>query len=211
MLSVVELVAQLRTTLGSNAKEAEVLDVIDRNLSSLRAIYPERRREFSEETIHFLRSVTQIRDALRDFIETTEEITCIRTRDDAQELASRISEIGDRLRPHLVAKRAEKETRELVAKAVSLPFAAILGREIDLHRELVKLEGNMKPCRKCGIRMVLRESQHGFFWGCSTFPECFENKVCLQVSLSGCYKAIKASDLQRGVSDGGRVHIIRRR
>jgi len=36
-----------------------------------------------------------------------------------------------------------------------------------------KLKGDdKKTCPECGEEMVLREGEHGKFWGCSEYPEC---------------------------------------
>jgi len=37
-------------------------------------------------------------------------------------------------------------------------------------------------CEDCGSRMVLRKSQHGYFYGCTTFPECSGTHGCHQNS-----------------------------
>jgi hypothetical protein len=176
MPSVSELLADLHSALETNANERKLLDFIDECLSLLRTIYRERRAEFTDEAIVFLKSLTSVQDSLRELIEAIEDKDWIRTRDDAQELAARFGELKERLTPHFVAKRAEKEFREVVANAQSLPFAAVVAGEANFRHLCSQLESSMKPCQKCGSKMVLRESQHGYFWGCSTFPKCFSRR-----------------------------------
>jgi hypothetical protein len=173
MPSASELLADLRRALETNANERQLLEFIGECLSTLRGMYREQRSEFSDEVVVFLKSLTSVQDSLREFVEAVEEKAWVRTHDDAQELAARFGELKERLSPHFVAKRAEKEFREVVAKAQSLPFAAVVAGEADLRHRRVKLESAVQPCQKCGTKMVLRESQHGYFWGCSTFPKCF--------------------------------------
>ena len=172
MHSVSELLADLHRTLETNANEHQLLNLIDESLS----FYRERRAEFTGETVAFLESLMPIQDSLREFIEAVEEKNWVRTRDDAHELAARFGELKERLTPHFVAKRAEKEFREVVAKAQSLPFAAVVAGETTFRHLCSQLESSVKPCQKCGNKMVLRESQHGYFWGCSTFPKCFSRR-----------------------------------
>jgi hypothetical protein len=176
MPSVSDLLADLHRTLETNANERQILEFIGDCLSSLRTMYQNDRAEFTDEVVVFLKSLTLVQDSLREFVEALEEKEWIRTRDDAQELAARLGEFKERLSPHFVAKRAEKELREIVAKAQSLPFAAVVASDANLRHRCLQLEAAVQPCQKCGNKMVLRESQHGYFWGCSTFPKCFSRR-----------------------------------
>jgi len=175
MPSVKETIEELQTALGKNANEHQLLVLIERNLNALRSRYRPHREEFSDEAIVFLKSLSPLQEALREFIEAIEEKDWVRTRDDAQEMAGRFGELRDKLLPHLVAKRAEKELREVIARSHSLPFAAVIAEEAEFGKRRAHLESTAKPC-KCGAKMVLRGSQHGHFWGCSTFPICFARR-----------------------------------
>lgn len=159
--------------MATNANEGEVLEIVEAKLGALRRAYRERRSEFSAEVIAFLKGVAALEGTLREFLETLDEKASVRTRDDAVDLSTRFQDFADRLRPHLVAKRAEKEARELVEKSKSLPFAAVVSAEADFRRRVAKLEQNPRVCHRCKNKMTLRESQHGLFWGCSAFPACF--------------------------------------
>ena len=45
-----------------------------------------------------------------------------------------------------------------------------------LTNKFRRVNSNAPNCQ-CGRgRMILRESTHGFFWGCNAFPTCFSNK-----------------------------------
>lgn len=176
MRSVSEVITDIRSALDAQTNERALLELIDNGLCELRSGYRQSRSEFSEEAILFLKSLSAIQDALREFIEAIEEKNWVHTRDDAHEMATRFHEFNVRLSPHIVSKRAEKEMRELVAKSMMLPFAAIIEGNSDFSRRKNALEKIAKPCRKCGSRMVLRESQYGLFWGCSTFPKCFSRR-----------------------------------
>ncbi|MDR2507801.1 MAG: topoisomerase DNA-binding C4 zinc finger domain-containing protein [Candidatus Accumulibacter sp.] len=173
MLLISGVITELRIALETNANEVKLLTFIDERLSCLRACYRQRQNEFTEETVSFLKSLAPVQEALRDLAEAVEETEWVRTRDDAQELAARFMELKDRLTPHLVAKRAEKEIRELVERTKSLPFLAIVAEEAEFRRRRVQLESAARPCHRCGAKMALRESQNGYFWGCGTFPQCF--------------------------------------
>lgn len=176
MPSASDLLADLHRALETNANERQLLEFIGECLSSLRAMYRNSRADFTHEAVAFLKSLTSVQGSLREFAEAIEEKDWVRTRDDAQELAARFGELSERLSPHFVAKRAEKEFREVVAKAQSLPFAAVVAGEANFRHLCFQLENAVQPCQKCGRKMVLRESHHGYFWGCSTFPKCFSRR-----------------------------------
>lgn len=173
MPSISGLLAELRRALQENSNERQLLDFISESLSSLRTMYRNNRAAFPDEVVSFLKSLTSVQEALRELAEAVEEKNWVRTRDDAQALAGQFGELKERLSPHFVAKRAEKEFREAVEKAQSLPFAAVISGEANFRRLCSQLESVVRPCQKCGSKMVLRESRHGYFWGCSMFPKCF--------------------------------------
>lgn len=185
MPSASDLLADLHRSLETNANERQLLEFIGECLSSLRAMYRNSRAGFTDEVVAFLKSLTSVQDCLREFVEAMEEKDWVRTRDDAQEIAARFGELAERLSPHLVAKRAEKEFREVAARAQALPFAAVVAGEAEFRHQCSQLERAVQPCQKCGSKMVLRESQHGYFWGCSTFPKCFSRRW-LSVEESKC-------------------------
>ena len=176
MPSASDAIGEIRAALDSKTKESELLTLIENRLSELRQRYKSNRSEFTGEEIEFLKSLSPLQEALREFGEAIEEKEWVRTRDDAQELASRFGELRDRLSPYLVSKRAEKEIRDILASAQALPFAAVSAGQAEFGRRRATLENSAKACVKCGAKMVLRESQHGYFWGCSTFPRCFSRK-----------------------------------
>lgn len=176
MSTAPDLIAEIHSALDSNTREFELLALIENRLTVLRQRYKTHRNEFSSEGIEFLRSLSPLQEALREFGETIDEKDWVRTRDDAQEIASRFSDLAELLSPYLVSKRAEMEIRDVLAKAKTLPFAAVSAGEAEFKRRFFALESTAKPCLKCGAKMVLRESQYGYFWGCSTFPRCFSRK-----------------------------------
>ncbi len=162
--------------LAASTKEHELLEVIENKLRVLREVYRDRKADFNAETVAFLKGVAALEEVLREFIESLKDKAWVRTRDDAEELATRFHSLAERLSPHLVAKRAEKEVRELVEKSKSLPFAAVAAGDAEYRRQVSRLEQKAGICHKCKSKMVLRESQHGLFWGCSTFPKCFARR-----------------------------------
>ena len=171
--SVDQSVSELKSALEKTFDEDALLEFVGKKLASLREIYRSQKDQFTPDAIDFLKKVARIEKALHEFIEALAEKSWIRTRDDAHELATRFQEVSERLAPHVVAQRAAKEVREMVERSKSLPAAAVVEKDADYLRRIVRVEAQSRVCRKCGSKMVLRGSQYGLFWGCSTFPTCF--------------------------------------
>lgn len=173
MTSVTEITAALQTILASSPNEHDVLQALEKKLQLLRGLYRAHRSEFTAEIIGFLKGLAPVEQALREFIDGLQDKEWVRTRDDAEDLASRFHDIADSLGNHFVRKRVEKEIRELVEKAKSLPLVSAIEADAEQRQRIARLEEKAPNCQKCNCKMVLRESQHGYFWGCSTFPKCF--------------------------------------
>ena len=148
MLSVSETIAEIIAALSSNPDERYLLNLIEQSLESLRSKYRSHRNEYQDSAIEFLKSLSLLQDTLREFIEAVEEKEWVRTRDDAQELAGRFGELRDKLSPHRVAKRAEKELREVISKAQDLPFSAVFAGEADVTVSF--RQACMKSCPLAG-------------------------------------------------------------
>lgn len=176
MTSVTQIAADLQAILASCPNEHEVLQALEEKLQNLRGLYRSHRSEFTAEIIGFLKALAPVEQALREFIDGLQDKGWVHTRDDAEDLASRFHDVADRLSNHFVRKRVEKEIRELVEKAKSLPLASAVEADAERRRRVARLEEEAPNCRRCNCKMVLRESQHGYFWGCSTFPECFAKR-----------------------------------
>lgn len=158
---------------NTQARESELIDLIEETLPRLRMMYLNNKEEFSDETITFLQTAGGIPDALRDLMDAVDDKSWVQTYDDAAELIVRLEEIRARLVPFPVAKRAEKEIRELLAQLTSLPSIGTVRREREHTRRVVQLEAKASLCPKCNTKMTLRGSHAGLFWGCGDFPRCF--------------------------------------
>ncbi len=173
MSGVNEVVAELRALLKSCPKEQELLESIEDALQRLRAVYRCRKDDFTPEVLTFLKGMSPVADALREFVDVLQGMEDVRTCDDAEELAAQLHQVAEQLGDYTVRKRVEKEIRELVEQAKVLPSAETVRSDAELRRKILLLERQAQPCRRCNSSMVLRESQHGYFWGCAQFPQCF--------------------------------------
>jgi hypothetical protein len=93
-----------------------------------------------------------------------------------KDVAWQLESLRARLCTPVLARRLDKELRELAERAASLPEAHTLKHGAVQRRIVAELEGAAPPCTRCGKRVVLRETADGAFWGCSVFPRCFSSR-----------------------------------
>lgn len=134
------------------------------------------RSQFSDPQIELIDDLTDIRKVLKRFVEEQADFAHIATREEVDEVVGRLYEVVERVEGLAVEGRVNKEIRELVERKASLPHEAGMKKSSELQSAIRRLSGNSPPCYKCGKIMVLRDSEHGYFWGCSTFPTCFAKK-----------------------------------
>lgn len=107
--------------------------------------YLSQNRSLNERTSH-----QQIEDAIEDFLECKKSFEC------------------EYLSEHI--DTSIRRARELMGSSTSIL--------VEQHQLRIKrIERMARPCKnpkhKKGIKMTLRESdEYGFFWGCSTYPNC---------------------------------------
>jgi hypothetical protein len=112
-------------------------------------------------------------DAIHEFKDAQEDARDVRTRDEAAEVLARFDALRERLWTPFLVQRLQKEIREVVEKAASLPDSDSLRHNAKRKRLLFELESHAPKCYRCNGRMVIRETRASTFWGCSDFPKCF--------------------------------------
>ena len=75
-----------------------------------------------------------------------------------------------------IIKVIQKEIRELIAKKDSAISSSSAKKAKALSAAISKLNENRPICIKCNNKMVLREGNSSYFWGCSIFPDCWRTK-----------------------------------
>jgi hypothetical protein len=171
-----DTVARLKQGIATMADEVKLQDLILWSLQELRAHYRQSSDRFSQDLVAELQRAARLAEAIHEFRDAVDDASDARTRDEAMDLARQLESLRARLWPPVLAKRLDKELRELGERAASLPEAHILKRGAVRRRIVVKLESAAPPCTRCGNRVVLRETADGAFWGCSTFPRCFSSR-----------------------------------
>jgi hypothetical protein len=171
-----DTVARLKQGIATMADEVKLQDLILWSLRELRAQFRQSSDRFSPDLIAELQRAARLAEAIHEFRDAVDDISDARTRDEAMDVAGQLESLRARLWPPALARRLDKELRELAERAASLPEAHTLKRGAVQRRIVVELEGAAPPCTKCGKRVVLRETADGAFWSCSAFPRCFSSR-----------------------------------
>jgi hypothetical protein len=171
-----DTVARLKQGIATVADEVKLQDLILCSLQELRAQYRQSSDRFSPDLIAELKRAARLAEAIHEFRDAVDDATDARTRDETMDVAWQLENLRARLWPPVLAKRLDKELRELAERAASLPEAHALKRGAVQRRIVIELESAAPPCTRCGKRVVLRETADGAFWGCSAFPRCFSTR-----------------------------------
>ena len=174
--TVQQIIEVIRDELEKSPNEHRVLEYIQKGLDLLRSRYRSAKNAFTPGEIKFLESLSGYREIIQEFFDAIDDAVDVRTKDDAIEVATRFIDISEKLGSITLAKRALKEARELAEKVERLPSAHHSAEEAEKRRRESLLSKDAPSCKKCTARMRLRESQFGYFWGCSRFPDCFSRR-----------------------------------
>lgn len=161
-------IAEIQDALGSFVSERDLLDALKPRLARLRESYKRDPSRFTPSDIDNLRSIQPIISALEDFESFIEEKA---SDENPQRLSGWIAElrrISLACQGLAIDERIRKEVRELSEIERSRP-----NQTPALDRVVRGLQREASHCRKCGSKLILREGDHGYFWGCSRFPDCF--------------------------------------
>ena len=171
-----DTVARLKQAIATMADEVKLQDLIFCWLQELRTQYRRSSDRFSPDLIAELQRAARLAETIHEFRDAVDDASDVRTRDEAMDVARQLENLRVRLWPPVLAKRLDKELRELAERAASLPEAHTLKRGAAQRQIAMELQSAAPPCTRCGMRVVLRETADGAFWGCSAFPRCFSTR-----------------------------------
>jgi hypothetical protein len=172
-MEVRKAIDDLRSSLEQIAGEEELFRVISDGLTALRQSFSPHRSLFAPSDIEFLKSVAEISDHLRGFIELKEELPNVDSLKKYTEVVSRLTQTKDALARFPVAKRVAKEIRALNEKLPAIRDQDEAQRKFRRSSRILNLEQNARHCPR-NHPMVIREGRRGYFWGCSRYPFCEE-------------------------------------
>ncbi len=173
MVYVKEKVAELRNLLANEVNENRLYKIGSDLLNELRQAWPNQKADFKQADINWLKEARDKLYVVRSFIDLQSDFDYITTSDDANDTINELVVLAEQLEGLKVAKRIEKEVREIHEKLKQLPSASDRKLSSELNQAIATLNSQAPSCRKCGSKMVIREGHGEYFWGCPRFPECW--------------------------------------
>ena len=166
--------ARIRSVLAATSNEHELRRELSLHLRELRRLYKIDKQPFSEDDIEFLREAGVVLEALEELTEVLEGIESLPDVLHAADALEDLDRIARAIGPLPVQQRVLREMRALRERFPRIDDSTLKQQE-RRSQSILRLERDAPPC-PCGARAVLRESRLGFFWGCSTFPECWKKR-----------------------------------
>jgi len=175
MIDIKGTINELGSLLTNETNEQYLLEHGSVLIETLRATWKEHKPEFSQDNINSLQKSASQLEAISEFIDEEEDFKYIDNVDDADETIGRLYPLIELTDNLAVSGRIQKEIRELIERKDKLPSRALKQQDVELKNAINKLSANAPDCKRqdCGCKMVLRQGNGSFFWGCSSFPKCW--------------------------------------
>jgi hypothetical protein len=169
-----QTIDELRRSLGQLTAEAELLGLISAGLETLRQAFRSDRSQFTPEDIDFLKSLSEVSEHLRAFVDARDEVPHLTAVDEYEEMMRRLRRVKDGLAGHAVVRRVGITIRELHERLPAILDQDQSRQEFRKFRAQFRILDLQVLPRRCpyGHTMVLREGLDELFWGCSQYPMC---------------------------------------
>jgi len=155
---------QLLKFLSETTSEDKLLDYFDPKILETKALLE--KDSFSNDPLLFQQFIPHI--------ETVDDYTAVK-----KELLA----IKETLQGNPVEARIDKELRELDGQLPKVKSMQQLKEDQALNSKINQLESNSPQC-SAGHPMVVRNGgEHGYFWGCMDFPDCYSKRPLRKVEL----------------------------
>jgi len=170
-----ENINELFALLNDETNEQHLLEHGGTLIESLRTTWKEQKQEFSKDNIKLLQKASSQLNAIAEFIVEQDDFKYIDTVDDADEIIGRLYDLMEITGELAVSGRIQKEISELVERKAELPSRSKKQHDIELRNAIIKLDAKAPNCKRkgCGNKMVIRQADGSYFWGCSSFPKCW--------------------------------------
>ena len=172
--SYLEIEKKLKIELLNNEDVDNLIDIVTTNLKLIQ-IENVNNSNLEEESKNFLLGLNKILYALERLSVYISDIHKVRTKEFALYMAYEFSEIADELGQYRTANLSKRFKMTMLQDSNKLPNDLAVNYDAQKTNMIAALEGTKGKCKKqnCFGRYVVRESDRGYFWGCSEFPNCW--------------------------------------
>jgi len=155
--------------------ENELILIITKSLEFLRGLWLKNRDSFNEEQIILLKRIAETEIIILTFINIKNNIKNIDNIDDFNRAISDLIIIYKKIQQFPIRKSVGKEIRSLRESFNELTESRQKRKIADIKMKIAQMEHKPPFCHN-GHKMIIREGESGYFWGCHNFPKCFFTK-----------------------------------
>lgn len=169
-------ISELLKSLSETTSEDQLLDFFDPKIREIKALFDKNPCSDNPFLFQQYLKIIQIHDCIGAFAELVEYIPYIETMADYTSVKKELLEIRHTLQGNPVAARIDKELREVEGLLPNITAMQKLKEDQAFNSKINQLESDSPLCNE-GHPMVIRNGgEHGYFWGCSHFPDCFSRR-----------------------------------
>lgn len=149
-------------------KETTSLSVFKKELS--------KRIDFSkgDKTVSevYKKKLVEFEEAMDLYENLLDELHDLKCKETAQNIIEDFEEIKTLLYGYSFTKIIDIRIKDIKERMSYLQVCENL-----ITKRINTLEIHAPQCTKCNKRMVVRDSSNGYFWGCSTYPDCWGKRI----------------------------------
>jgi hypothetical protein len=170
-----ETIKKIEICLKENQSSENIFDIIEKSLNLLRNYYSKNRMAFSDTQINYLKNIAEINKTLKRYIDLKSYINMISSTESYIELDNEFKQLQVYFKNYAIVHDIGESKRRLKSRIPDINMSHEKKEEKDLIYKILSLEKNAPNCPR-GHQMTIRQGEYGYFWGCSSFPNCHHTK-----------------------------------
>jgi hypothetical protein len=172
-----ELVSHIKGELSSNEDVIDLVEIFEEKLKVV-DLTINNKSTLDNENKNYLTEIYKIYESLVRLSEYIKDIAKVKSKEYALDMAYEFNQIADELLGYKVSNLARRYKMEMIQLSSKLEPELNVSKDVEKSKVISRLEAIKGKCGKsnCDGKWVIRESTHGYFWGCNLFPKCFSRK-----------------------------------
>lgn len=171
------------SNIHENLKMTENVDDLLNSLKFNREILLKASTEFvsslSYPDLDLYKNIPNLLTHLEKASDAINDIFYVKSKEHATEIAYELHELAAILSEFGVAKCLRRHKQAMLEASESLKSENVAKDDAALSKKISILESSADCCNCGNGRFVIRQSNYGYFWGCSNFPTCFCKRALL--------------------------------
>ena len=177
------IINQIRENLELAENVNDLLIFLDINYKKISTVGANLVAALSESDRKIYQDIPMVLTELSNTSFAIEDLTYVKSKEHAIEMAYRFQELANILADYGVAPGLRRHRQSMLEASGKYPSESAAKKDAELSQRISRLESNAGHC-KCGNgRFVIRESGYGYFWGCSNFPTCFFKRSLIRAEM----------------------------